>query len=107
MASFAISPLDSSAVTPPRHAASARRARLRSPARSASWISVNTWLKRRKPISRYSAAMFQARPSSGCSAASATNTPAAISTGGSNATSVAIIPCCAMPPFSRRSTARA
>ena len=52
MASLAISPLDSSPAATPRHAASARRAALRSLAFSAASTLVYAWLKRRNPISR-------------------------------------------------------
>ena len=51
MASRAISPLAEIArSTPPRHAASARRAAVRSPACNAATIAEIAWLKRRKPI---------------------------------------------------------
>jgi hypothetical protein len=106
IASLATSSLDSSAVMPPRHSASARRACPMSAALSAAPISENAWLKRRKPISRYRTATFQASPSSGCTASSTQNVAVAISTGGASATTIAIAPCCAVPPSSLRSRVR-
>src|SRR5690242_9759688 len=51
--------------------------------------------------------MFHASPRSGCTAFNAKNRATARTTGGASAITVAMAPCCRVPPFNRRSIARA